>query len=233
MKKKKKKKKEEDNLLTRSQKIELAAEIHQLMIDGESDGDIIDQLGITAQHFSIAKKFLLESIGDQQELMSSKERFALYLIQSERNVSDLDDLITNLNGKNQYNLILGAVRMRQEVQNQIISTGQTLGIIAKEPERRLILGGVTISDLPDKELKKGVVKAISGLAEMFEKYGDGTKLSQLSPGNLHYGDAVEVKDSSSTDTAALGAPPMKAPSKDKRNRAKANKRSAGRRRVKE
>lgn len=229
----KKKKRKKEDALSRSEKIELAAAIRELMVEGSSDGDIIEELGITAQDFAAGKKFLLTSIGDEQELMSPKERFAGYLINSERNITDLDDLITNLNHKTQYNVVLGGIRLRQEIMNQIVSTGQTLGIIAKEPERKILLGGIAVSELPDKDLRKGVVTAIAGLSGLFEKYGEAQNLRQLTPGTLHYGEAVEVKTGTANDTAALGAPPMKAPSSDKRNRARGNKRSAGRRRVKE
>lgn len=228
-----KKKKKRDDMLSRSEKIELAAAIHELMVEGNSDGDIIEELGVTAQDFAAGKKFLLQSIGDEHELMTPKERFAGYLIKSEANLSSLDDLVTNLNHKTQYNVVLGAIRLRQEIQNQIINTGQTLGLIAKEPERKILLGGLAVTDLADKDLRKGVVNAIAGLSGLFDKYGDGQNLRQLTPGKLHYGEAIEVKSKTEIDTAALGAPPMKEKQKDKRNRARANKRSAGRRRVKE
>lgn len=230
---KKKGKKKKEALMKRSEKIELAAQIHELMIEGNTDGDIIDELGITAQDFAIGKKFLLTNIGDAEELKTSKERFAEYLIQAQRNTAELDDLVTNLNSKTQYNVILGAIRLRAELQDRIIATGQTLGVIDKEPERKVLVGGIAVGELPDKELRKGVVNAIAGLSAMFEKYGDAKSLKELTPGTLHYGDAVEVKSAEDTDGAAMGAPPMKEPEKGKRNRAKSNKRSAGRRRVKE
>lgn len=225
---KKGKKKKDD--LSRSQKIELALQIRELMADGETDVEIMDSLELKPQEFSVCKAFLLDMLGNEQEQMTSKQRFARYVIEQERNVKDLDDLVTNLNKKTQYNMLLGAVRLRADIADRVIATGQTLGVIEKEPEKKMIVGGISVSELPDKDLKKGVVKAVAGFAKLLEKYGEGQNLRELQPGQLHYGEAVEVKEKmADDDTAALGAPPMKEEQKGKRNRAKSSKRSAGRR----
>jgi hypothetical protein len=218
---------DEDEKLTRRQKIELAASIYSLLVDGSSPDDIMDELGITAQHYSIATKYLLQSKGDEEERLTPKERFARYLIDQERNLSDLSDLVTNLNSKTQYSVIVGAIRMRSEIADRIISTGQTLGVISKEPERRLLLGGISITDLKDTDLRKGVLDAIGGLSKMIDKYGTGANVRELTPGPLHHGEgAVDALP------AALGKPSMVEASSDKKNRARSGKRAAGRRRVK-
>lgn len=220
---------EEDEKLTRRQKIELATSIYSHLVDGSTPEDIMDELGISAQHYSIAMKHLLMTKGDEEEALSPKERFARYVIDQERNLTDLSDLVTNLNSKTQYSVIVGAIRMRSEIANQIISTGQTLGVISKEPERRVLVGGISVMDMKDPDLRKGVLSAIGGLSKMIEKYGTGTNVRQLAPGPLHHGEAV-VEDASS---ATLGKPSMVEASSDKKNRARSGKRSAGRRRVRD
>lgn len=223
--KKKKKRRDEDAPLTRKQKIQLAAAIYQHLVDGSSDDEIIDELGVTVQDYATAKKFLLTSKGEEEENLTPKERFARYLIEQERNVNDLNDLVNNLNSKTQYNTIVGAIRMRSEIADRVISTGQTLGVISKAPERRLLLGGISISDMKDTDLRKGVLTAIGGLSQMIERYGTGANVRELTPGPLHHGDAVEA------ESATLGKPSMVEASTDKKNRAKSGKRAAGRRRV--
>lgn len=223
-------KRKEQLSISRSRKIELAVSIYDMYIEGKNDKEIIDDLDITPQEFSIAKKFLLESKGTEEQNLSSKERFASYLIAQQQNICDLNDLITNLNSKTQYNALVGAIRLRADIQDKIIQTGQTLGIIDKEPEKKILIGGKSVSEIADKELKKGVVKAVAGLNKLMQRYGEGTKLLEISPGNLYYGESgheIPGEDS----TAALGAPPMKEEPIDNKNKAKTSKRSAGRRRV--
>lgn len=226
-----KKKKKKEIVLSRKTKLELASQIYDLMVQGGSDSDIIDTLSIDPQTYLIAKKFLLEMKALEEESMSSKERYAQYVINQQRNILDLDELTTNLNSKTQYNALVGAIRLRADIFDRLITTGQTLGVINKEPEKRVVLGGVAIADLKDKELRRGVVKAFAGLERLIKKYGDGKKLSDIKPGKIHYGEAVGALPEDLGSTASLGAPPMKEPSKDKRNKAKTGKRSAGRRRT--
>lgn len=229
MKKRKKRRHDDDDdkKLSRKQKIALAASIYEGLVDGQTDAEIIDDLGITAQHYSAAKKFLLLSKGEEEENQTPKERFARYVIEQERNVTDLTDLVNNLNSKTQFSAIVGAIRIRTEILDKVISAGQTLGVIAKEPERRLLLGGISVTDMKDTDLRRGVLDAIGGLGKMIEKYGTGANLLALTPGPLHHGEAIEVVSS-----PALGKPTMSEASGDKKNRAKSGKRAAGRRRVK-
>ncbi len=218
-------------LMKRKRKVALASEIYELMLDGESDTDIIEQLDLTAQDFFIARKFLLVERGKLESGMSSEERFARYQIAQEQNVSDLTDLIKNLNNKSQFNALVGALRLRTEILHKSIEMGQTLGVIDRQADRKeLLIAGVAISDLPDKDLKKGVVEAFAGLRVMMDRYGDGQKLMELVPGELHHGEAVPALVESTA--AVSGAPEMKEPAKGKRNKANTGKRHAGRRRVK-
>lgn len=226
------KKEDKKPLMKRSRKVQLAAEIYELMLDGETDIDIQEHLEITAQEFSIARKFLLTNKGHQEADLSKEERFARYLISQEQNVGDLTDLITNLNNKSQFNALVGALRLRADILEKSIAMGQSLGVIDRQADRKeLLVAGVSISELPDKELKQGVVEAFAGLSGLMDRYGESKKLLELVPGELHHGEAVPamVVDT----TAVTGAPEMKDAAKGKRNKAKAGgKRSAGRRRVK-
>ncbi len=216
--------------MKKSRKLELAASILEAMLDGDTDDVIIEELDITPQDFAIAKKFLLSNLGHQEAAMSSEERYARYLIAQAVNDKDLTALIANLNHSRQHNALVGAIRLRADILHKKIEVGQTLGVIDRQAERKEILvGGVLLADLPDKDLKKGVISAFAGLKALMEKHGDGTSLLELEPGQLHHGESVPALVQ---QTAVTGAPEMKAPAKGKRNKAKTGKRHAGRRRVK-
>lgn len=215
--------------LTRKQKVELAATIYQHLVDGSTEAEILDDLGITAQHYQIAKSFLLTSKGEEEARLTPEARFARYLIEQERNVADLNDLVSNLDHKKQYSAIVGAIRIRSEIAENVIKTGQTLGVIAKEPERRVLVGGISITEMSEQDLRKGVLSAIGGLSQMIERYGTGANVRQLSPGRLHHGERVLE----ASTTPELGQPSIVEASSDKKNRARSSKRAAGRRRVRD
>lgn len=220
-------------VLSHKKKIELAAEIYSMMMEGDSDGEIIESLDISPQEYSIAKKFLLENKGNEEHGMSSKERFAKYVIDQQRNVVALDELIINLNSKTQYNALVGAIRLRSDIADRVITTGQTLGVISKEPEKKMVMNGVVVADVSDKDLKKELVKSIVSFGKMMKRYGGGKDILEIKTGELHRGEGIKILAEDFASTAAMGAPPMKPKAKDKKNRAKTGKRAAGRRRVKE
>lgn len=220
--KKKRRDSEEGKKLSRRQKLVLAASIYDQLLDGQSDTEIMDDLGVTAQDYADAKKFLLDSKGDEEVSLSTKARFARYVIEQERNIVDLTDLVNHLDRQKQYSAVIGAIRMRSDIADRVIATGQTLGVIAKEPERRLLLGGISVTDMKEGDLRKGVLEAIGGLSKMIDKYGSGSNVRELSPGRLHHGEAIDVPALDKPQVSKQG---------DKKNRAKSSKRAAGRRRV--
>lgn len=195
-------KKKKEHKLAKAEKLELAGEIHRMMLEGESESEIMDELQISTEVFNIARKFLLVGIGDRQVSMSREERYAEYLIAQQANVRDLGELISNLNTNSQYNALVGALRLRSDIAERVITTGQLLGVVEKDPERKeIVVAGVSLSDMADKDLKRGVVKAFAGLQAMMNKYGAGTNISELPrPKELHYGEpaieavVINVKD---------------------------------------
>lgn len=227
------KNKKDKIVLSFKRKLELSAEIYGMMIEGDTDGDIIESLDITPQEYAIAKKFLLDNKGSEEESMTSKQRFAKYVIDQNRCVTALDELILNLNSKSQYNALVGAIRLRSDIADKVITTGQTLGIISKEPEKKMVMNGVVIADVSDKDLRKELAKSIVSFGKLMKRYGGGKDIVDIKTGELHYGEGVKVLPEDFASTAAMGAPPMKPKAKDKKNRANTGKRAAGRRRVRE
>ena len=130
--------------------------------------------------------------------------------------------------------MVGAIRLRADITDKLITTGQTLGIIEKEPDTKVIIAGVNVSDMKDKELKRGVIKAVNGMRKLLERYGAGEqKLSefQIPTDKLHYGEPALLPQDTE---AALESPVLDKTKKPKgKAKAKSNKRSAGRRRVRE
>ena len=188
-------KKKKEHKLAKAEKLELAGEIHRMMLEGTSEAEIMDELEISTEVFNIARKFLLAGIGDRQMSMSREERYAEYLIAQQTNVRDLGELIENLNNKSQFNALVGALRLRSDIAERVITTGQLLGVVEKDPDRKeVVIAGVALSDMEDKDLKKGVVKAFAGLKNLMSKYGDGQNIMELpEPKQLHYGaTAVEA-----------------------------------------
>ena len=202
----------------------MAAYIAEAMIDGESEATIQDQLGIDIETFQECRTLMLTERASLRERQTAGQSFAEYELHQLRNIHDLNELISNLNSKSQYNALVGALRLRADIQDRIINKGQEFGVLTKTPEKKLVFGGVHVGDFSDRELRKELKHSLGGLKTLVEKHG-GEDLMSLPVGDLHYGPSVPT-----TGVEVEKEPPPKAVGKA---RAKSSRRSAGRRRIRE
>ena len=204
--------------LTKSELLEIAATIYQEMIDGRSEADIMDLLGLDAETFNKARRFMLESRADRIRGKSREHVYVEYVIEQTANIRKIDKLLSGLDDQKQYNAAVGALRLRSDILDKIIARGQEFGILHKKPDRKEIVAGVLVAEMSDKDLKRAITKQISGLNELVSKYGDGDIMA-LPEGPLHYGEPA-------VETEGVAEPKKTA-------RAKSSRRHAGRKRVKE
>lgn len=206
--------------LSRAEKAEAAATIFNEMINGSTDAEIMDLLGVDAETYNELRRYMLEAKSESLRTQPREHTFAEYLINQTQNVRDLTGLINNLDAKKQYNAIVGAIRVRADIYDKIIARGQEFGIIKKEPDRKEVVGGIVVADLSAADLKKAITGEMKSLHDMIGAFGEGD-LKSLPSAPLHYGEAVTVES-------------PKAPAKPKpegKVKAKTGKRAAGRRRV--
>lgn len=172
--------------------VEYSASIYEEMLAGHSDEEIMDLCGLDPEQFQEAKRFMLEARGLEERRRTPEDRFAEYMIAQKRNIRDLDDLTRNLDQKAQYNALVGAIRLRHDIQNRVIETGQTLGVIPKQAERKEIVGGIVLADMSDKDLRKEIVKSLAATDKMISRFGEGD-FASTSIGELHYGPALPAR----------------------------------------
>jgi hypothetical protein len=178
--------------LTKKELLEMAASVYEEMLAGHSDDEIMDLTGLDPEQFRSVKRFMLEQRGAIERGRSPEERFAQYQIDMARNVRDLDDLVRNLDSKAQYNALVGAIRLRSDIQKGVIEMGQTLGVIPKQAERKEVVAGVLLADLSDKDLRREILKTTSMMDSMITRFGDGD-IKALTPGELHFGPALPAR----------------------------------------
>jgi len=150
---------------------ELRVLVRAFIVLGHSDDDISNELGITlTQAVRLRKKINAEEL----ELLRSKnndEVFLDYVRNIERCVLDLDDVLNDPMNKNS-NAKVSAIRAKMDAYDRVISTGQTLGFIKREPKRMEIAGGIVVSELPSDQLRIQIVRELQGLREMVSRHGD-------------------------------------------------------------
>lgn len=204
---------------TKTEMLEMAATIYGEMIAGSTDDEIMDVLGIDAETFSLAKKFMLESRAEVLRSQPREHVYIEYVTRQEHNIQDLNKFISGLDSKKQYNALVGAIRLRADIIDRIVTKGQEFGLIRKEPERREVVAGVLVAELSTPDLRKAIAGQVSKLNELVERYGD-TDIMSLPPPMTHHGKGIE------TTGEALKRPEGKV-------KAKTSRRSGGRRRVRD
>lgn len=175
--------------LKRRELLEAAAYIYEQKIRGKRDKFIQEQLGFDAEQYAECQKFLLEHQSEKLRDMPREHVYVDYVIDQKKNVKDLDNLIKNLDANSQYNALIGAIRLRADIQNKILDRAQEFGLVKKEAEKRELIGGIAIFDLGADDLRKKIVTHTKGLADVMRDYGEKDFLRLPSP-ELHYGESA-------------------------------------------
>ena len=170
--------------IPRRDKLLLASQIEAELIKGTVESEIADLLGLDTDTYRHVRSFMLQELANDIRALSSDQQFVAYRIEQQRNIHDLDDLITNLNEQTQYNALVGALRLRSEIQDKIVVRGQEFGVISKQPDRREIVAGVVVADLSTSDLRQMITGQLAALSGLMEKYGDAD-MRAIEPGVLH------------------------------------------------
>lgn len=211
--------------LSKSDRAEAVATLLKDLADGDSEAEVAEIMGWDSATLAYVRKTMLESEAQRMRKMPREHVYVQYCMEQRRNVRDLDDLITHLDKKQQYNAVIGAIRLRSDIADKIITKGQEFGVIRKEAERKehILVGGIIVGDMTAPQLRTAIGTEMNELKVLMEKFGD-QPINALSPGALHYGPKAAKFVESKTKVVETPKPVGKA-------RAKTSRRSAGRKMV--
>jgi len=204
--------------LSKPEKVELAATIIEAWIAGESDDAIMATLGLDAETFAEAKRFMLEAQAADFRGKTREHVYVAYLLDQKHNLRLVDNLLTKLDapagGKMHYNAFVGAIRLRADITDRVLERGFDLGIFRKTQQGSpgpVDGGGAKgVAGLTDDELRKEIAAMTGDTASLMSKFGD-LDMSSVETGELHRGpgliDALEEDDEALMDTSAEPEPP--------------------------
>lgn len=168
-----------------------AVTLYDRLIEGDSEADIVDNYGWDDETFKAIKAIMFETRSNALRGMPREHVYVQYCIDQGQNLRDLTDLIRSLDSQKQYNALVGAIRLRSDIQDKIIARGQEFGIIKKEPERKEYVGGLLIADLSTDDVRKALADKLNSLGTVMSQFGDGD-ISSLSAGTLHHGPKAKL-----------------------------------------
>lgn len=178
--------------MNKNEKLALALEVYEQKLDGVSDQDIRDTLQVGEEEYRVLLRFMHERVAESEARKSSEEVFSEYALEQKRTIRQIDDMVDGLGSKNQYNALIGALRLRKDIVDTILAKGQELGVYELKPKRHEVVGGFIVADLTPGELKEKTKSEMRALKERILQFGDGD-IKELPIGDL-YGDEQEVVD---------------------------------------
>jgi hypothetical protein len=198
---------------------------HELVDGHETESSIAEIMGWDPELFRRIKKTMLDEKSDEIRTKPREHVYVEYCISQQQNIRDLNDLIKGLDAKQQYNALVGAIRLRSDIYDKIVSKGQEFGLIRKEPERKEVIAGILVSDMSSDDIRQAIVTQLTSIKDLMGKFGDKDLMS-LEVGKVHYGRALpRTFDDQPIEVESL-------PEHGKGSaRAKTSRRSAGRAKV--
>ena len=181
--------------MKRDNSLKIIASIYGRLLDGETDGEIMDSMGLDVQEYHRYKESLYQLKSDEIRERPSEHIYVDYIIQQTDNLQKLTTIIDDMmTVKEHTTVLIGAIKAKSDIHDKLIAKGQEFGIIKKAPSRKEIVAGVTVSELTNEYLKKAIAGALNDLNRMTERYGD-VDFKQLKQSNdLYYGDSLEDQE---------------------------------------
>lgn len=197
--------------LTKEEMAETLETIWDLLLDGNTDKEIIELTGLDADAYKALRQKLLEEKAAELQSKPAEHVYVEYVIWQSQGIVDLTTMIDQFRKTKQYNAMVGAVRVRAELYDKLIAKGQEFGVFKKTPERKEVVGGFILADLTSDKLRTLVTGALVDLDKIMRRYGD-TDIMAIDAGPVHHGprlvaDSGEVIEVSEAPMAKDDIPP--------------------------
>jgi hypothetical protein len=187
--------------MTKAEIAETMETIWDLLLEGNTDKEIIELTGLEADAYKQLRQRLVEEKAAELTAKPAEHVYVEYVIWQSQGIVDLTKMMDQFRKTKQYNAMVGAVRVRAELYDKLIAKGQEFGVFKKTPERREILGGFVLADLSSDKLRTMVTGALSDLDKLMKRYGEAD-IIDIGGGPTHYGprlieasgEAVEVPE---------------------------------------
>lgn len=153
----------------------LKAEIRSYLADGASDREISGELGITIRDVRNLKRELISDELEQITNDSAEEVWAKYRIRMDGCIADLDDVIEKaVRGKELpkggLNAAVGAIKAKASILDSVLKKGQELGVLHKEPDRKVVISGVAVASVELEELRELVDSRRADVEDLVTSY---------------------------------------------------------------
>jgi len=148
------------------------ATIRASIANGESDETIAEEQSWPIEAVEVLRKAVRDA-----EIVSmgrpTNEVFADYVLRQEGCIRDLNDAIERFGKEPKTaHVVVGAVKAKSEILDRVMMRGQEFGVLQKAPQRREILKGEFIAELPPHKMRELVRQELGALNRLQRLVGD-------------------------------------------------------------
>jgi len=159
-----------------------------LMSLGHDDEEAAELMQLSPGDWAELKEQVIESEGVRLRGRTDEEVYVEYVTRQTGIVNDLvtvQNRIMNDKDGGPYQVAVGCLKARSEIYDKILKTGQQLGFIRKEPDRKEIGAVVAVLNMSDPELRAEIADSLSGLNELMTRFGGGGDILDVDCGPTH------------------------------------------------
>jgi len=160
------------------------AKLHSLLIQGWTDEEIAEEIGIQFSDYEILKTKFFDKQSEITREKTTEHTYVQYMIEQKACIADLDNLIAEYDTSKNQSAYVGAIKAKSDILDKIIKMGQELGLVERNSDSGRLVAGQAIVNLTNVELKQFVLGEIQAVNEMHLRYGDQS-IDQIDSGPIY------------------------------------------------
>lgn len=171
--------------LSKAELREAIAELLAYLASGYDDSEARAELGLDPEQYASLKREMYSQQAEYYRTRPTEEMYTDYVAEQRACIKELDKIVARFTDEKNSSAIVGAVRARSDIVDKIVKLGQDVGLIDKEPDKKVVLGGIAVAALTDAQLRRAIVGEVKEIDRLVSHFGDGIGIIDMVPGPLH------------------------------------------------
>lgn len=159
-------KKKSGNKLSPKEKRKLEASIRKCMGQGKTDLEIMEKLNLQPHIYQAYMRRIIDIDRDKFQNLTSVDVYSNFISRSDESVRQLNDMQARFKYKKQFTALVAAIKMKHDINKDVIKYGQELGFIEKKGNDVQVEAEISFSTMTTEDVEKQVEVEITRLNQM-------------------------------------------------------------------
>lgn len=160
------------------------AKLRVCLIEKTDDNGIAEELGLSWEDVQELKRRFHDHESEIVRARSTEHTYIRYVIEQRQNLHDLDEIIKDYEKQKNVAAIVSAIRAKSEILENILKTGQELGLVERLSKGEGFHAGEALKQLNNVQFRDLIVNVIADLDGLRLRFGDKS-ITEMTTGPLH------------------------------------------------